>query len=99
MTAGPRRDRYVAFELGEPGHGREFATGLHAAVASWPKEDRPRLLFIEGRCGLVRCDQFTKDAVVRLLNAMRLPGPTPSVQTLGTSGTIRRARTKYFRKT
>lgn len=97
--AGPkRRDRYIAFELSDSRLGRDFATACHAATAAWPKEDRPQLLFIEGRRGLVRCGHRRKGEVIQVLNGLRIRDAMEAVRTIGTSGTIRRARLRYFAK-
>jgi len=93
-----RRDRYIAFEVEDPRRVREVSVAFHVAVASWPKEERPSLVFIEGRRGLVRCGHLRKDEVVGLLNGLRAGSPPAAVRTVGASGTIRAARTRYFSK-
>ena len=77
---------------------REVSIAFHAAVASWPKDERPSLVFIEGRRGLVRCGHLRQAEVVGLLNALRAGTPPVAVRTVGASGTIRAARTRYFSK-
>ncbi len=96
MQRPKRRDRYIAFELADPHLARDLAAALRAAVSAWPREDRPQLLFIEGRRGLVRCGHLEKDEVVRVLNGLRVRDSTGQVRTIGASGTIRRARLRYF---
>ena len=97
--AGPKwRDRYIAFELADARLGRDVSQALHAATSTWPKEDRPQLLFLEGRRGLVRCGHLKKDEVVAMLNGLRLRDSAGSIRTIGASGTIRRARLRYFSK-
>ncbi len=96
MQRPKTRDRYIAVELAEPRLGRDLAAALRDAVASWPKEDRPQVLFVEGRRGLVRCEHLVKDEVVRVLNALRVRDAEGQVRTIGASGTIRRARLRYF---
>jgi RNase P/RNase MRP subunit POP5 len=91
-----RRDRYIAFEFADPRLARDIAASFHETVASWPREDRPQLLFIEGRRGLVRCEHLVKDDVVRALNGLRVGDAAGLVRTVGASGTIRRARLRYF---
>jgi len=91
-----RRDRYIAFEFPDPRRGREVAAAIHAAVGSWPASERPRLVFVEGRRGLVRCGHLQKDEVLRLVNALRVGDPPFEVRSVGTSGTIRAARSRYF---
>jgi len=98
--AGPkRRDRYIAFELSDPQLGRDVRQALQAATATWPREDRPQVLFLEGRRGLVRCGHLKQADVVKLLNGLRLRSSEGAIRTIGASGTIRRARLRYFSKT
>ncbi len=98
MQKPKRRDRYVAFEFGDPRRAREVSAAFHAAVASWPKEDRPSLVFTERERGLARCGHRQKDEVIRLLNGLRVGNPPIPIRTVGTSGTIRAARSRYFSK-
>ena len=98
MERPKRRDRYIAFEAEDARRAREVASALHAAVSAWPKEERPSIVFIEGRRGLVRCGHLQKDDVVRLVNGLRVGNPPAPVRTVGTSGTIRAARSRYFIK-
>ena len=98
MPAEKRRDRYVAFEVSDPRRGREAVAAFHAAVASWPQTERPRLVFMERGRGLVRCGHREKDALIQLLNGLRPGNPPVEVRTVGTSGTIRAARARYFSK-
>jgi len=91
-----RRDRYIAFEFEDPRRARDVSGAFHVAAAPWPREDRPSLVFIEGRRGLVRCGHLRKDDVIRLLNGLRVGTPPVPVRTVGTSGTIRAARSRYF---
>jgi len=93
-----RRDRYVAFEFGDPRRAREVSAAFHAALATWPREDRPSLIFIERARGLARCGHLHKDDLIRLLNGLRIGTPPLPVRTVGTSGTIRAARSRYFSK-
>ncbi len=96
MQKPKRRDRYVAVELADPRLAREFAAALGDAVSAWPREDRPQVLFAEGRRALVRCGHLVKDEVVRVLNGLRVRDMEGQVRTVGASGTIRRARLRYF---
>ena len=98
MEKPKRRDRYIAFEAEDPRRAREVASALHVAVAPWPREERPSMVFIVGRRGLVRCGHLQKDDVIRLLNGLRVGSPPVPVRTVGTSGTIRAARSRYFSK-
>ena len=96
MQKPKRRDRYIAFELADPRLAQDVTASFRETVASWPREDRPQLLFIEGRRGLVRCGHLVKDDVVRALNGLRVRDAAGQVRTVGASGTIRRARLHYF---
>ena len=96
MQRPKKRDRYIAVELADRRLARDLGAALRDAVASWPKEDRPQVLFVEGRRGLVRCEHLVKDEVVRVLNALRVRDVEGQVRTIGASGTIRRARLRYF---
>ena len=98
MQKPKRRDRYIAFEFEDPRRAREVSAAFHAAVSTWPKEDRPSLVFIERGRGLARCGHLHKDGVIRLLNGLRIGNPPVPVRTVGTSGTIRAARSRYFSK-
>jgi RNase P/RNase MRP subunit POP5 len=91
-----RRDRYIAFEVSDSRLTQDVAGAFREAVASWPRENRPQVLFIEGRRGLVRCGHLVKDEVVRVLNGLRVRDAEGHVRTIGASGTIRRAKMRYF---
>jgi RNase P/RNase MRP subunit POP5 len=57
----------------------------------------PRIVEFRRNSGIVRCLNSTKDETIRALNAMRAIGRTNViVRTVGTSGTIRKAREKYL---
>ena len=93
------RNRYIAFRI--EGRRRvtppEFTEALRGAAASVPAPERPRLVLLAGDRGLVRCRHTAKEATIALLRAVTKAGGGPvRVETLGTSGTIRRARRKYL---
>ena len=93
------RNRYVAFRIGgaQRPSAAGFAEVLRAASALALPEDRPRLVFLEGDRGLVRCRHTAKAATIARLQALnREVEGAFRVETLGTSGTIRRARRKYL---
>jgi hypothetical protein len=98
MPGTKRRDRYIVLDFSDPRHGRTVAAAFRAAVAAWPAGERPHLVFVEGGRALVRCGHRQKDEVVRFLNGLRVGNPPIAVRTVGTSGTIRRARLRYFSK-
>jgi ribonuclease P/MRP protein subunit POP5 len=93
------RVRYVAFRVVAPrplARG-DFLAALRQASADRPDAPRPRLVLFDGRRGLVRCRHTAKDATIALLRGLREVGDQALVvETLGTSGTIRRARKKYL---
>jgi ribonuclease P/MRP protein subunit POP5 len=93
------RNRYVAFRLegGEGATRGEMEGALREAARGLPVEARPELLrFAEGK-GIVRCGHRHRDAVVEALRTIRSVGRQGArVETLGTSGTIRKAVEKYL---
>ena len=98
MQRPKRRDRYIAFEFSEARLGREVAAAIRAAFAGRPAGERAEIIFFAGRRGLVRCAHTQAEEVTRALNAMRVGGSSVPVRTVGTSGTIRAARARYFSK-
>jgi len=59
--------------------------------------DRPWLVDFRGAEGLVRATNLDRDATVRSLTALdAIAGERVRITTMGTSGTIRRAREKYM---
>jgi RNase P/RNase MRP subunit POP5 len=59
--------------------------------------ERPWLVDFRGSEGLVRTTNFDKDATIRGLTVLgSIAGEHVRITTLGTSGTIRRAREKYL---
>jgi RNase P/RNase MRP subunit POP5 len=73
----------------EPGVADALATSFVGRV--------PRLVVFRDNSGIVRCLNTTKDETIRALNAMHAIGKKQVVvRTLGTSGTIRKAREKYL---
>ena len=93
-----RRDRYIAIEFSEPRRRRDVESAFRAAVATYPVPVRLQVIFLEKGRGLVRCGHREKDEVVRFLNGLTLGNPPVQVRTIGASGTIRAARTRYFSK-
>ena len=97
MTVRPR-SRYVAFAVrgGEPVGRADVLEILRTAAASAGGE-RPWLVLWEGDRGLVRCAHTAKETTIALLRGIsEVGGRTVAVETLGTSGTVRRARRKYL---
>ncbi len=57
---------------------------------------RPWLMSFEGGLGVVRCSHLDKERVIQLLNAIRTVGSREvKVNSIGTSGTFRKALKKY----
>jgi len=97
VTVRPR-SRYVAFAVrgGEPVGRADVLEILRTAAASAGGE-RPWLVLWEGDRGLVRCAHTAKEATIALLRGIsKVGGRAVVVETLGTSGTVRRARRKYL---
>lgn len=93
MSERPPRQRYVAFRVEGP---RPFRRDeVLDALRTLP--DRPWLVDYQGTEGLVRCTNRNRDTTVVALTSIRsIGGEAVVVATLGTSGTIRRARLKYL---
>ena len=90
VRARQGRSRYIAFVVTPPvAKGR-----LSAALRDAPGPERPRLVEYDGARGLVRCAHTAKDATIVFLNALRVGDAR--IRTIGTSGTIRKARQKFL---
>jgi ribonuclease P/MRP protein subunit POP5 len=93
------RNRYIVFRV-EAGRGvgrAEVEEALRSAGASVAPEDRPRLVLWRSGLGLARCRHTAKDPTIALLTGLTaIGGQAATVRTLGTSGTIRRARKKWM---
>lgn len=62
-----------------------------------PDDARPRLVRFTGTEGIVRCGHRAKERVIDALRSIRtVGGQHATVETLGTSGTIRKATKKYL---
>lgn len=93
MSTHRPRYRYIAFRAEGP---RAFSREeVLQAVHALP--DPLWLVSFESPEGLVRTTNVRKDDAVRALNGIdRIAGLAARVETLGTSGTIRRATEKYL---
>lgn len=106
-----RRFRYVAFRLepgpgaseGAPDDGGDGGTGpvtfrdLVGELRRMDDGDDAWLVEFDGIHGIVRCPHTAKEATIALLSGMDRVGDVPvDVETLGTSGTIRRCRAKFL---
>jgi len=87
------RYRYIVFRVEGP---RAFSReDVLEAFHRMP--DRPWLVDFRGGEGLVRATNLDRDETIRSLTALDvIAGERVRVTTLGTSGTIRRAREKYL---
>ncbi len=85
------RNRYVVFVVSPPVDKGRFLAALKTARGP----DRPWLVEYDGARGLVRCAHTAKDATIAFLNGLHIGNA--SVRTVGTSGTIRKAREKFLR--
>lgn len=83
------RNRYIAFAVAPPVDKGRLVAALRAAPG-----ERPRLVTYDGAKGLMRCAHTAKDATIVFLNALRIG--ESRIRTLGTSGTIRKARAKFL---
>jgi RNase P/RNase MRP subunit POP5 len=93
------RHRYVVFRVegGEDLEMGDVIGGLREAFASYPQEARPWLVLWRGGKGVVRCAHVRKDDVIHVLRSIRrIGGREVRVETLGTSGTVRKAVRKYI---
>lgn len=102
MTVKDRtgRHRYIAFEVqgGFPPSTQEVIQALRRQAQAFPREVKPWLVFMEGSKGLLRCAHTHREEAVRLLRSLEAPeGLGRPVRTLGTSGTIRKARERFLR--
>ncbi len=87
------RYRYIAFRVEGP---RAFSRE-EVLEAFHRMPDRPWLVDFRLTEGLVRATNLDRDATVRSLVALdAIGGERVRVTTLGTSGTIRKAREKYL---
>jgi len=92
------RQRYVAFRVRsrQPLSRAEIGEAIRRAVAP-PEAARPTLILWRDGLGLVKCAHTAKEATIALLRSLDTAAGAPiTVETLGTSGTIRRARAKYL---
>jgi len=104
MTVKDRvgRQRYIAFIIEAP---REFRRGevIHAIHRALPRDIRNEdvwLTVFEHNAGIVRCPHLLKDRVIEILNGIReVGGVGVTFRTVITSGTIKKAKKKFQRKT
>jgi RNase P/RNase MRP subunit POP5 len=92
------RKRYVVLTVNT--EGKLSPDDLERAVVSLLRDEgalqsvRPKLIDFDGRVGIMRCSHTGKDALIALLNSMTVvSGAETLVETVKTSGTLRKART------
>jgi RNase P/RNase MRP subunit POP5 len=94
---GPRK-RYVAFIVeaeptSTPPSRAAMVAALDAACASAGLPEGRRLTTFDGRCGIVRCTNSDRDAVLGALRGIASVGGAPTrVVPVVTSGTIKKAK-------
>lgn len=94
---GPRK-RYVAFTVeagpsAPPPSRAAMVEALDAACASAGLPEGRRLTTFDGRCGIVRCTNTDRDAILSALGAIVAVGGAPArVVPVATSGTIKKAK-------
>jgi len=94
------RNRYIVFEI--EGEGPFSLRNLIDAVGEGATEKgaeemRLRIVLLEGRKGILRCSHLWKEEAIELLRSIEtIGGKRVKVRTLGTSGTIRKAKRKYM---
>lgn len=93
MSTRRPRYRYIAFRVegSRPFTPDEVLEALRGLAA------RPHLIGFDGRLGLARCIHLRKDETIAALRSIqRVAGESVRTVTLGTSGTIRKASSKYL---
>lgn len=93
------RNRYVAFRVegGAALSRDQVIEALREAAHGLPEDARPWLIRWRGGEGVVRCGHRHKETVLDLLRSLRrIGGREVRVETLGTSGTVRKAVRKYL---
>lgn len=95
------RYRYVVFEIsGERVDKRAVIKWLNSFYRDEGLEDfeRLRLVYFRDNVGLVRCPHTRKERVIELINGVKfIAGTNAEVKTVGTSGTIKSALSKYVK--
>ncbi|MEE9237274.1 MAG: Rpp14/Pop5 family protein [Thermoplasmata archaeon] len=83
-------------ESGEDLKMSEVIGALREVFHHLGEMSRPWLMSFEGGLGVVRCSHLDKERVIQLLNAIRTVGSREvKVNSIGTSGTFRKALKKY----
>lgn len=99
------RKRYIAFKVHSPRiiSRNEFIAAIREYILS--KNDwnriKPWLTIFENNEGILRCVHTNKDEAIHLLTSINAVGKEKipvNVETLGTSGTIKKAKRNYLGK-
>ena len=86
------RHRYVVFDIEADSriNERELADFLTA---------KARLVYFDGSRGILRCAHTAKEDIIAFVNGKHTIGRCDvTIKTIGTSGTIRRARMKFMER-
>ena len=103
-SKAPRdKKRYIAFRIEAPREitRKEFIGAIRQGVpekVQW-EQMKPWLTVFEDNCGILRCFYLFKDEAIELLNSITHVGlerVAVSVTTLGTSGSIKKAKLKFL---
>ncbi len=93
------RSRYIAFtvEAERPPSPTALAAALDEALGPVLRDRvQPRVIEFDGAWGILRCAHTLKDEAIAALRGLRaVDGEAVRVVTVGTSGTLRKARRKY----
>ncbi len=96
MVVGEKRKRYIAFVIEEGETDRREMIGAIRSEFSREEyeEIKPWLTVFEGDKGIVRCKHTGKERAIDILNRIKVGGGR--VQTITTSGTIKKAKERLF---
>lgn len=99
------RKRYIAFSVEAPRDvsRKEFISAIRKNAPEQDKWERmePWLTVFENNKGILRCRHTGCEEAILLLNSIESIGRERvkiKVRTLGTSGTIKKAKSRYLRK-
>ncbi len=105
MPSKAHRDkkRYIAFRIDASREvtRKEFIGAIRQGTCDqkqW-EQMKPWLTVFEGNCGILRCFYLSKDEAIELLKSIKHIGKERvpvSVTTLGTSGSIKKAKMKFL---
>ncbi len=90
------RFRYVVFRISSEVSIRE--SFVAEAMGKVLDTNRRSLVHYDGVFGIVRCTNLSKDITISSLNAVKsIGGKKVQIKTVGTSGTIKKAKAKFIR--